>query len=397
MFSSRLPWQLPRNRLSRLLDEKRRAGAELIDLTGSNPTRAGLHYPEAEILAALADERLLTYEPSPKGSLQAREAVAAYCSGRGQHVEPDQVLLTSSTSEAYSFLFKLLADPGDEVLVPRPSYPLFDFLASLESVAAVPYPLIHEKGAGEADGGGWKIDLEVLVRAAGPRAKAIVIVNPNNPTGSFLKRPELERILRFSAQRGLPIISDEVFSDYGFGEDQRRAASLAGIEETLVFCLSGLSKVAGLPQAKLAWIVMSGPSQRRLKAGEQLELIADTYLSVGAPVQHAAPRLLAVRREIQPQILGRCRGNLEALRSLVAGHPACGLLEPEGGWYATVRMPAVLGEEDWALTLLERDKVLTQPGYFYDFEEEPLLVISLLTPEESFLEGVRRLLARANG
>jgi len=308
----------------------------------------------------------------------ARAAVSEYYSGR---VSPDRILLTASTSEAYAFVFKLLADPGDEVLVPRPSYPLFDFLAALEAVRVVQYPLVHH--------GNWTIDFDALARAITPRTRAIVLVNPNNPTGSFLKKAELAELITLSRDHSLAIISDEVFSDYLLDADPLLVRSLTDVTEVPTFCLSGLSKVAGLPQLKLGWIVTSG------QAFERLELIADTYLSVSAPVQWAAPVLLGLRVQLQDQILARVRANRAFLGSQIGQSSPWRLLATEGGWYAILEAPRIHTEEEWALSLLAADGVLVQPGFFFDFEREAFLVISLLTPEEVFREGVRRILARA--
>jgi len=383
MFSSRLDWELPSNALSLLLAEKRARGGAILDLTESNPTRAGLDYDSAAILAALADPAALTYEPAPAGLPAAREAVASYYATRGERVSPDRVVLTASTSEAYSLAFKILADPGDEVLVPRPSYPLFDYLARLESLTVRQYPLHYHDG--------WWIDFPVLESAIGPRTRAVVVVNPNNPTGSFLKREESNRLLDLAERHSLAIISDEVFADYAFAVDENRVESLADARRGLVFCLSGLSKIIGLPQLKLGWIVVSGAEHLQRQALARLELIADTYLSVGAPVQHAAARLLRLREQLQAQLIRRLRGNLEQLQQSSAH-----TLAVEGGWYAIIRPPALRTEEQWALSLLQDDDVLVQPGYFYDFETEPFLVLSLLPPPASFREGLARLLRRFN-
>jgi alanine-synthesizing transaminase len=384
MFSSRFHWDPSPNRLTRLLQEKRRAGAHVLDLTESNPTRAGFSYPD-EIVAALADPRALRYDPQPAGSLAAREAVCRYYAEAGHAVDPDRVLLTASTSEAYQYLFKLLADPGDEVLVPRPSYPLFEFLATMESLRVVSYPLVYH--------GGWSMDCDALAAAITSRTRAIVLVNPNNPTGSFLKCDEL----LFLQSRGVALISDEVFADYAFAEDARRVRTLARGTGTLAFSMSGLSKVAGLPQMKLGWIVISGPAAACAEAKDKLEWIADTYLSVSTPVQQAAPRLLELGKSIQKQIAVRVRANLAWLESAMAPDSPCRILAVEGGWYATLQVPRIRREEGWTLDLLEEDSVLVQPGFFFDFESEAFLVLSLLTEPKTFQEGSRRLLARVEG
>jgi len=385
-FSSRFHWDLRPNRLAQAVEKKRRTGAQILDLTESNPTRAGFDYPAGEILAAFADPRALVYEPAPAGLREGREAVAAYYAARGCRVEPERILLTASTSESYAWLFKLVAYAGDEVLVPRPSYPLFEFLAQMESVRVAQYPLVYHDG--------WSIDLDAVARAITARTRAIVLVNPNNPTGSFVKRHELEKLAALGAERSLALISDEVFADYAFGEVATRVPSLAGVDAALTFSLSGLSKVAGLPQMKLGWMVVSGPPAVRAQAIERLELIADTYLSVGTPVQHALPKLLAAGVKVQREIATRLRGNLEWLRTALGRDSPGQLLNVEGGWYATLRVPRTMSEEEWCLTLLEQDSVLVQPGFFYDFESEAFLVLSLLTPPETFRHGVERIAAR---
>jgi hypothetical protein len=363
VFASRLDWNFQTNRLSALLKTK----DGVLDLTESNPTRAGFEYPGEDILSAMADPRALRYDPEPRGLLSAREAVAGYYGD----VPASRILLTASTSEAYAFLFKLLCDPGDEILSPRPSYPLFEFLAGLESVRVVQYPLRYD--------GSWHIDFDALERAITPRTKAIVVVNPNNPTGSFLKRDEWSRLQRL----GIPILADEVFCDYAFAPDDSRVRTLTSASEILTFSMSGLSKIAGLPQMKLGWIVASGPGHEA--ALDRLELIADTYLSVATPVQIALPRLLAASVTVRHQILDRTRANLELLgRSTVPLHL-------EGGWYATLQVPRTRSEEEWAIELLDRCSVLVQPGFYFDFESEAFLVLSLLTSTEVFAEGLRRL------
>ena len=383
MFSSRFHWDFRTNRLTQALEARRRDGARILDLTESNPTRAGLVYPP-EIVRAFDDPRMLVYEPSPAGAAEARDAVASYYAARGERVETGRILLTASTSEAYAWLFKLLCDAGDHVLVPRPSYPLFEFLANLESVEVRQYPLAYH--------GGWAIDLDALAAAVSDRTRAVLLVNPNNPTGSYLKRAELQALSRLCAERRIALISDEVFSDYALGEapDAERVRTLVGVEECLAFSMSGLSKVAGLPQMKLGWIVTSGPAKLQAEAMEKLEWIADTYLSVSTPVACAAARLLAAGESVQRQIRERTAGNLAVARDALAGS-AAGILVVEGGWYITVRMPRIRSEEDWAIGLLAQESVLTQPGFFYDFESEAFLIVSLLSVPEVFREGIARL------
>jgi aspartate/methionine/tyrosine aminotransferase len=385
MFSSRLQWDARRNRLTELLAAKRAQDARILDLTQSNPTHAGFEYP-GELRLVFDHPEALRYDPLPAGSPAAREAVAGYYRDRGHDVEPGRILLTASTSEAYSYLFKLLADPGDEVLVPRPSYPLFEYLAKMETVEVRQYPLEYH--------GRWAIDMDALANAITARTRAVVLVNPNNPTGSYVKRRELEALIRIAAGHDIALISDEVFSDYAFAEDSERVTSLAGVEDCAAFSMSGLSKTAGLPQMKLGWIVVAGLRQQRAKAIEKLEWIADTYLSVSTPVQCAAGRLLELGASAQRQIQQRTAANLGFARRALQG-TALDILDVEGGWSVTLRVPRIRTEEEWCLDLLERDNVLVQPGYFYDFENEAFLVASLLTAPGELQEGLTRLVARS--
>lgn len=386
-FSSRFKWNLESNQLAQLIAEKRRAGARVLDLTESNPTRAGFEFPVAEILPALAQPSAMLYEPQPRGLFVAREAVAAYYAERGFAVDQERIHLTASTSEGYSYLFKLLADQGDNVLVPQPSYPLFDFLAALEGVELRPYELNYLHPAG------WQIDFDSIESAITPSTRAIILVNPNNPTGSFIRRDELRRLNEICARHELALIVDEVFSDYAFGEDQRRAASLVENSEALTFVMSGFSKILALPQMKLGWIVTNGPAALRDEAIERLDLIADTFLSVGAPVQHAAASWFKLRAGLQRQILDRVKGNYTWLAEQVE-HTACRLLAVEGGWYAAMEVPRHFSEEEWVLRLLAEEDVLVHPGYFFDFPREAFLILSLLPPPEIFRCASKRVLAQ---
>jgi alanine-synthesizing transaminase len=383
MFSARTRWDLTANRLSALVAEKSAAGVRVLDLTQSNPTRAGLKAPP-DVLQALTAPGALAYEPAAFGLAAARAAVAADFARRGLAIDPERILLTASTSEAYAFLFKLLCDPGDEVLVPRPGYPLFEYLATLESVRVASYPFDHD--------GEWHLNLSSLEAAATPRTRAVVVVSPNNPTGAFLKRQELAALESFCAERGLALISDEVFADYAFNEDERRAASVAQDGPALAFSLGGLSKSCALPQLKLAWCAVSGPERLRREAWARLELVADTYLSVASPVQHAAPTLLARRAELQAPVRARVGGNLSTLRAHLGPASPASLLEPEGGWSAVLRVPATITEEEQVTRLLAERDVLVHPGYFFDFPHEAYLVLSLLPEPAVFDEGAQRVL-----
>jgi hypothetical protein len=383
VFSTRTRFDLTPNRLAAVLAAKRRAGVRLFDLTLSNPTRAGLPYPD-DLLELLADDAGLRYDPSPQGMLDARLAVAADYARRGFAVDPDRLVLTASTSEAYAFLFKLLADPGDEVLVPRPGYPLFDFLAGLETVRTSSYPLVYD--------GDWHIDLAGLRAAITERTRAIVVVNPGNPTGSYLKASELAALHAVCAGHGLALLSDEVFADFPAGPDPRRVTSVAEDGPALAFSMGGLSKSCGLPQLKLGWIAVSGPEGVRQEALARLEVVADTFLSVATPVQVAAPALLSRVTELQAPLRSRIDRNRTALRRAVGARSPATVLASEGGWSAVLQVPATLSEEERTLRLLESQDVLVHPGYFFDFAREAFLVVSLLPPTEEFDEGVRRLL-----
>jgi hypothetical protein len=382
VFSSRATFDLSPNPLAVALARARQSARPLLDLAESNPTRTGLPYARDAILEAIASPAALLYEPASFGLAAAREAVARDLSAHGPPVEASRVVLTASTSEAYAFLFKLLCDPGDEVLVPVPSYPLFEHLARLEGVRAVPYRLAYD--------GVWHVDLDSARRAATSRTRAVVSVSPNNPTGSYLKRAELDAL----AGLGLPIVSDEVFARYPLRDDPSRAASvLEAGAAPLVFALGGLSKLAALPQMKAAWIAVGGDAAQVGAALGRLEVVADAFLSVSSPVQHAVPRLLATRAPAEDAIRRRTRANLAFARSSVAG-TAVSLLDAEGGWYATLRLPRTRSEEAWALALLEQDAVHVHPGHFFDFEDEAYLVVSLLTPEDTFRDGLHRIVAR---
>lgn len=360
---------------------RRAAGLSLCDLTQSNPTLTDLPYERARLLAALSDARSLVYEPDSFGLLAARRAVQELQREAGFEIPSDRIVLTSSTSEAYGFLFKLLCDAGDEVLIPQPSYPLFEHLAALEQVKVANYELAYD--------GAWHIDFDSLERARSARTRAIVVVNPNNPTGSFLKRDELRRLLEF----GLPIISDEVFSSFALGPDPRRVSSVLETDAALVFALGGLSKLAALPQLKLAWLCAAGPRVELAEALSRLELIADTFLSPNTPVQHALPEILSSRVPVERALNARIARNFALLRRALEGTAVTPLFL-EGGWYAVVRLPELLSEAEWVLALLEQDGVLTQPGWFYDFSRGAQLVLSLITEDAPFALGVTRIAER---
>lgn len=390
MFSSRTNWRFDPNPLAQAIERQRHSGRALLDLTVSNPTACGFAYPQQEILAALADPRALLYAPESKGLPQARAAVAEYYRGRpgfagpAAAVDPERILLVSGTSEAYSHLFRLLCEPGDEILVPAPSYPLFEFLADLNDVRLVTYPLLYDHG--------WQMDFDALRGALSPRSRAVLVVHPNNPTGSFVKADEAARLAELCAAREMAVVADEVFLDYAAASSASPATFARSSGPALTFTLSGLSKICALPQMKLAWMVVGGPENLARAAVERLEVIADTYLSPGTPVQLAAGKLLALRGAMQTQLQQRIAANLAYLDNALgaAGSPIT-RLERDGGWYAVLRVPSSGSDESLAVQLLERCSVLLHPGHFFNFQQDGFLIASLITPENKFAQGVQRL------
>ena len=387
LFASRTNWELTRNRLAACLDALREAGADILDLTESNPTRCGFKCFTRELLAELANPKNLNYEPSPKGLLEAREAVKNYYREKGILVSAEQIFLTASTSEAYSALFRLLANPGERILVPQPSYPLFNFLADLNDITLDPYFLRYDEV--------WRIDTDHLARSCISETRAIILVHPNHPTGSFVKRSEFLELVKLAKQMPLAVISDEVFSDYDLGGGSGRMISAAETNEILTFTLGGISKALGLPQMKLGWIIVNGPEAFMEEAGKRLEVILDTYLSVSTPIQTALPSWFLLRSEIQQEIKTRIKENHNFLRKQLGVSPPASLLHTEGGWYAVLKLPKTKSEEEWALEFLAKDRVLVHPGYFFDFQEEAYVVLSLIPPLKIFQEGIKRILQRS--
>jgi aspartate/methionine/tyrosine aminotransferase len=394
MFARRTEWNLAANRYSLAVEQARSSGRALLDLTASNPTAVKLHYEDERILRALQHPRALEYEPASKGIHAAREAVADYYAAWGVALSTERIILTVSTSEAYSYCFRLLCDPGDEVLVPQPSYPLFEFLADIQDVKLVPYELVYDHG--------WQIEFESLRRAITPRSRAIMVVHPNNPTGHFTRHWELERLNALCREHELALVADEVFLDYGIntglddGIDSAIASepplSFAANDAALTFTLSGLSKICALPQIKVAWIAASGPPELVHAALERLDVIADTYLSPNAPVQWAVAELLATREAIQRQLRQRVQRNLRELDAQLAKAKMTTRLEFDAGWYAVLRTPSTRSDEETAIALLEQESVLIHPGHFFDFPGTGYLVASLIAPEEDFREGIARVL-----
>ncbi|MGH9775087.1 MAG: pyridoxal phosphate-dependent aminotransferase [Candidatus Acidiferrales bacterium] len=383
MFAARTNWDLRPNRLSEALRKHRAAGKTLIDLTVSNPTECGFEYEREAILRALAKPEALVYQPDPRGIETARQAVADYYAEFGHDIHAGNIFLTSSTSEAYSFVFRSICDPGDELLIPAPSYPLFEFLTGIESVRLVRYPLVYDHG--------WQIDFHKLEEAITARTRGVIVVHPNNPTGQYCKTHERKDLADICAEREIAIIADEVFRDFAL--EGTPPASFAGDSDALTFTLSGISKISGLPQMKLAWLVASGPDKWRRTALELLEVIADTYLSLSAPVQWALPEFLEMRGGFRKQVMGRVRTNLAELDRQLSSQKVCSRMKVEGGWNAVLQVPATRPDEELAIDLIQSKGVSIHPGHFYDFPRDGYLVASLITPEDQFAEGTRRILS----
>lgn len=381
-FSSRTSWDLGESRYSVSVREARASGRMLYDLTVSNPTRCGFSYDAEAVLSGLADAGGMVYDPDPRGMVTAREAVARYYADHQAEVPVDGLVLTTSTSESYSFLFRLLCDPGDEVLVAQPGYPLFDFLADLDDVVLRPYPLFYDHG--------WWIDFAELERAITPRTRAVMVVHPNNPTGHWTGAAERDLLEALCVRNGLALIVDEVFLDYPLRENRAERSFACGEHPALTFVLSGLSKIAGLPQMKVAWIATLGPEQKRADALSRLEIVADTFLSLNMPAQLAMPGWLAGRAGIQMQILQRARGNLAVLTRMAEESPGrLQLFEADAGWSAVLALPGCVGEADCAERLVRERGVVGHPGTFYGMSEAGRIVVSLIGPAAEFAEGMQ--------
>ena len=382
MFASRTNWNLKPNRLAEALERHKSGGRRLLDLSASNPTECGFKYDAPAIMRSLCAPASLQYRPDPKGLKSARQAVSDYYAEHREGIAIDDLILTASTSEAYSFIFRLLCNPGDELLIPTPGYPLFDFLADVNDVKLVRYPLFYDHG--------WHIDMHALKQAITPRTRGIIVVHPNNPTGYFTKPEEIAQLNQMCSANKMAIIADEVFLDFSFGAPQK---SFAANADALTFTMSGISKISGLPQIKFAWLAVSGPADIKREALARLEMIADTYLSLNAPIQLAAPVLLQQRKHFQEQLMSRVRANLAELDAQLTGNRQISRLLVEGGWYAVLRIPATRTDEEFALELLEKFDVYLHPGHYYDFPRDGYVVVSMITPEQDFHEGMARILS----
>jgi alanine-synthesizing transaminase len=383
MFSDRTSWNLKSNRLSEALAKHRAAGKPLLDLSVSNPTECGFEYDRPAILQALSSPHTLSYDPDPKGLLSARRAVGGYYAEREITVPLEDIILTTSTSEAYAFIFRVLCNPGDQVLIPEPSYPLFSLLADIQDVKLVGYPLLYDHG--------WQIDFHALQQAITARTRGVIVVNPNNPTGHFCKSGEREKLNGICSPREIAIIADEVFLDFHLAARQPR--SFAVNSASLTFTMSGLSKISGLPQMKAAWLIASGPQKWKSQALARLDMIADTFLSMNGPIQLALPTFLDLRKGFHIQVMARVRNNLADLDRQLSAQTSCERLQVEGGWYAVLRVPVIRSDEDLAIEVLTTQGVYAHPGHFFDFQTDGYLIVSLITPEKDFSEGIKRLLS----
>lgn len=384
MFADRTSWNLTTNRLAEALAQRRAKGKPICDLTVSNPTECGFVYDNDAILRALSNPAATIYQPEPRGLATARRAIAEYYATRGCDVPVEDILLTTSTSEAYSFVFRLLCNPGDELLIPAPSYPLFDFLADIQDVKLIRYPLFYDHG--------WEIDFHALEQVITSRTRGVIVVHPNNPTGHYTNSAAMKRLNEICSAKNLAIIADEVFLDFSLTQELH--STFAANREALTFTLSGLSKIAGLPQMKAAWLVTSGLERWKSQGRARLDVIADAYLSMSAPIQLAIPSFLQQRAGFQKQLIARIRANICELDRQIAAQDSCSQLEVEGGWYVVLRVPVTRADEDLAVDLVETNGIYVHPGHFYDFPSDGYLIASLITPKHDFAEGIKRLLAR---
>jgi len=385
-YAKRTNWNLAPNTLTRLTEDLRQAGGSFLDLTESNPTHCGFSYPGKQILNALAKTDNLDYSPSARGLVTTRETICHYYQERGIAIDPQNIFLTSSTSEAYSFLFRLLADPGDKILLPTPSYPLFEFLCGLNDLSTSTYQLVY-------DHNGWRPDLEKFRQSIEGDPRAIVLVNPNNPTGSFIQEGDFVVLNALCQERHIPIISDEVFFDYGYDWDRKYFSALHQAE-TLSFVLGGVSKSLGLPQMKLSWIIINGPDEIVLETSRRLEIIADTYLSASIPIQNALREWFKLQPFIQKKIKERVSVNRQWLCEQIAQKEDCQYLKADGGWYAILKLPPTIQEEEFVISLLKNDHILVYPGYYFDFADSPYIVMSLLPRLEDFKKAGTKILER---
>jgi alanine-synthesizing transaminase len=386
MLSRRFNYNIEDNKISKLLKQKKSAGIEVLDLTESNPTKVFLEYDVTGILKSISHPDSMKYNPDPKGIQTAREAISLYYKDKNVEINEDDIFLTSGTSEAYSFVLKLLTDPSDEILIPRPGYPLFSFIAEMESVEIQYYDLNY------SNDGFWKIDFDSLKSCLTNKSKAIICINPNNPTGNYIKKDELNELISICRTYNLALICDEVFMDYEIEVDKKDIFSFSGKKDVLTFTLNGLSKICALPQLKLSWIVVNGPQKERDEAKAKLEIITDTYLSVGTPIQLALRSLLEGKEIIQMKIRNRIIRNYNFLKEELLNRNNVELLNTEGGWYSILKVKSDIDEEYLTHSLLKEKDVYVHPGYFFDFKDEGYIVVCLLTSEEIFSEGMKRIL-----
>jgi alanine-synthesizing transaminase len=383
IFSERTSWNRTPNRITEALARRKAARKPVYDLTCSNPTEVAIAYPSSEILKAISNPAAMKYQPDPRGLLAARKAVASSYRKQSVEIPTSRLFLVASTSEAYSYVLKLMCNSGDEILVPHPSYPLFDYLTQVNDVVTKPYQLRYNDG--------WQVDLDSLRSAVTRKTRAIVLIHPHNPTGMVLKENEFRAIVNIARTNNLALIADEVFLGYRFDANPEAAGTTAGKSDVLTFTLDGLSKFAGLPQMKLGWIAVSGPEPEVEEACGRLEILCDTYLSVNTPVQAGLQKLLSTSGTARKNILKRVKANYETLCREVTPESPCSVLRCESGWYGIIRVPAIMPDDTWVELLLEATGILVFPGYFFDFDQEGVLVVSTLMKEDTFRKSVRRL------
>lgn len=378
-FSNRFEWDTGQNKISQIADQKRKDGMAICDLTVSNPTKIDLGVDRSIDRDYVAISN--TYQPASTGLETAKCAIVQYYQDHAIDIDNSQIVITASTSEAYTYLFRLLADAGDEILIPQPSYPLLDYLLRLDCIHNVPYYLRYVDGE-------WKVDLESVEMAITSRTRAVILVNPNNPTGSFIKEDEFNGISELCMRNNIPLIVDEVFVDYNYDRDRSNARSFSGYDSVPAFFLNGLSKSCGLPQMKLSWIIVSGQEHDRQSSLNALETIADMYLSVSTPIQHATASFFASRSIFQRRLLDRILDNQKCAEEAFMD-AAIECLRPEGGWYGLLQFPDTHTDEEWAMRILQKSNVFYHPGYFYNFNEEAFLVFSLIIDPDMFKEGMK--------
>lgn len=380
MFSCRTNWNFQNNRITKLIQEYQRNNISIIDLSESNPTKVGFNYPEKFVLKDFCSGKNLIYNPHPKGLINAREAICKFYHKKNINIHPESIIITAGSSDAYNYIFRLIAEPGDEILVPSPSYPLLQFLSRLNDISIKNYRLLYD--------GEWHIDIDSIYRNITNKTKAILFIHPNNPTGSYVKNEEYEKVLELANRYGLIFISDEVFYEYEIEDKPNKFNSFSEKSDILTFTINGISKLLGLSQMKLGWVIVSGPNKLKQEAINRLEIISDTFLSVNTPVQNSLPIWLENYEELHNQIKHRVIINYFRIKDQILANSAIELLNVEGGWNGILRFPNIFTDEQWVELFLKKYRLFLQPGYFYDFERGAYLLVSLLLPENIIKKNI---------